>query len=197
MPDYDNYYGGEWKSGMGEKIKDRWEDFAKTKNGYEILAKFAKAGQSIGNVKFKEDGEYSMHKLRLYDYETYSSQAGACSMPHYDTKSGVLTFDITIGTFNSEERVDVTIGHEFFLHFDTYYEDYIKNSGTKEGRDKLKEKWNQNPKGDNDHKKYISDPKSFPKFRSYLKQLKENKDSKKVEEAQKDHDDYYRKKFKK
>ena len=206
VADHDNYRCGHWISGLDKKIKKRWEDFAKTKEGYEILSKFAKAGQSIGSVKFEKDGEYSKHKLVLGDYDEVSGAAGYNDPPRIG-KNGIVTFAIKISTLHSEEEMDITIGHEFFLHLDTYYKKTIENCVTEEGRKQLDKEWDANPDGDNDHKKYINNPNSFPKFKNYKEQLKKLRSKgkegaekieaeKKVDNAIKQHDEKY-KKFKK
>lgn len=114
---------GVYSTKIGFINEKRWEAFAKTPSGYQILSLFAKSGDKIGSVEFKKDGIYSRHELELYDYDIAYSDCGFNSP--FDIKSDRLVFKIAINhnslSIKSDESAEVTMGHEFFIHFDKYY----------------------------------------------------------------------------
>ena len=192
----ENASTGNYVNGIGEEgMESNWEAFAKTEVGYEILSKFATKGQKIGNVEFTADGEYSKHNLLLCDYSIPSSDAGYNGKFYVD-KNNIATFYICISSIRGDseyykkERICLTIGHEFFLHFDNYYQNVINAyaSGDKTKIGKTNDDWKNNPSGDKEHSAYINRVRKFEKYETYKAQLKNIFKSENINNVIKDHD---------
>lgn len=184
---------GVWITKAGFLKENRWEAFAKTKAGYLILSQFAKAGDKIGSITFKTNGEYSNHELRLYDYNiVYGDRV--FNSP-FEIKSNRLIFKIGLNqnsiSIKSDESAEVTLGHEFFIHFDKYYKTAISafERGDKKLLLNMIEDENWKNAGDEDHKG-IKYKRGVFKFNQYVDQLKvQSKDPLKVIKAKNEHDE--------
>ena len=101
--------------------------FVNTKEGYNFFAKYAKAGDEIGGVKFNKDGEY--HKAGIdIKVGTEVSVSGASGEAPSSIVNGRLEFSLNIsnGTTWASDAIG-TIGHESFIHILPTSEDYKDN----------------------------------------------------------------------
>jgi RHS repeat-associated protein len=190
--------GGQWVQGhMNKDTQKQLEAFAKTKEGYAFLSKYAKAGQKIGSVEFKADGKYADQNLNFNEFDSYASPAGTYSMREGKDK---LNFDIQLNTAymdepNGKEAYSLTIGHEAFIHIDQVDDKLIKAFKEKDTKTfnliKEQEAKDGAVHGDIDHKKYINGDPAFSRFNTYSSQLKQVLNPQSVEKAKKEHDAKY------
>lgn len=121
----------EFNNTANEKNKIAMRNFVNTKEGYNFFAKYAKAGDEIGGVKFNKDGKY--HKAGIDIKVTtdvksdYASGDGGHTM-----ENGRLQFNMAIGNNNSTTShfvsdAMVTISHESFVHILPTSKDYYDN----------------------------------------------------------------------
>lgn len=140
---YNDIYGDEIE--VDESVsKDKnasksLEAFAKTKQGKEFLSKYAKAGQTIGGVKFDKDGEYHNKGMDLkYTMETKVNKNGGGETEtnyKYDDNINVIGTKTTVTLFtgkgwqteNENFNRAITIFHESFIHGALDAADYIDN----------------------------------------------------------------------
>ena len=188
---------GAYSTKKGFINEKRWEAFAKTPSGYQILSLFAKSGDKIGSVEFKKDGIYSKHELRLYDYDIAYSDCGFNSP--FNIESDKLVFKIAINhnsiSIKSDENAEITIGHEFFIHFDKYYKIAIEafNKNDIEFLKELIKDENWEKRSKNDHSDIKLQNRKVFKFNQYVEQLRrQSKYPQKVIKAKKEHDGKYK-----
>ena len=88
---------------INKNQKNTLEFFASTKAGKAYLSKFAKAGQSIGDVTFNEDGEFHTKKIDLNFDTNMSANDGRDGETSVDEnnnfktdKNGRLQIDISL-----------------------------------------------------------------------------------------------------
>jgi hypothetical protein len=200
---------GRWEKGhMNEKAQKAFEAFAKTKEGRTFLSKYAKAGDKIGDVEFKEDGEFADQRLNYKQYDRANEdgeERGGTSISDYRGSKGVLDIDISMNTHyldqeNGQERFALTAGHESLLHADPYDDKLIsayKDAwNTHDFKNFNQEKRNYDraagDRGDNDHSRYINNQGGAAvKFNNYSSQLKSVMNPKAVEAAKRAHDSNY------
>ena len=110
--------------------------FARTKQGRQFLAQYAKAGDVIGNVKFTKDGKYSHQNVAFYSRNMRKDNGITRSflrtkqtpdgLPLGDVTASTvkenlggldkLAFSVDIKTGLTEDQSLETIGHESFIH---------------------------------------------------------------------------------
>ncbi|WP_317129233.1 RHS repeat domain-containing protein [Empedobacter tilapiae] len=121
----------EFNNTANEKNKIAMRNFVNTKEGYNFFAKYAKAGDEIGGVKFNKDGEY--HKAGIDIKVTTDVKSDIASGDGGHTmENGRLQFNMAIGNNNSTTNhfvsdAMVTIGHESFVHILPTSKDYVDN----------------------------------------------------------------------
>lgn len=193
---------GSWQQGhMDSKTQKAMEAYAKTKEGRAFLAQYAKAGQKIGGIEFKEDGKYADQALNFKEYNQDSDRRGSTDI--YDDGEKI-NVDISMNTAhmnkeNGDERYAITLGHETLLHADRYDDkliaEYRKGWETHQWQDfrkaKLEYDRNSGPGGINDHSFYINNQKPLTNFNGYLMSLKNVLNPESVEKARKQHDANY------
>ncbi|MPL56593.1 hypothetical protein SDC9_02079 [bioreactor metagenome] len=109
------------------KNKLAMREFVNTKEGYEFFAKYAKAGDEIGGVKFTKDGEY--HKQGVDIKVTTDVVTGRASgEASHSIENGRLSFTMSIGNGKSFIANGIeTIGHESFIHILPQTKDFLDN----------------------------------------------------------------------
>ena len=111
--------GGSWELGASSRIKTAVENFAKTKEGFNFLSMFARAGDTIGSITFTADGEYADYSLCFHEYSMANGIAGSFGIiKNHDSPQ----FYIRLNThYGDEVDQTLTIGHEAFIHMDRDY----------------------------------------------------------------------------
>lgn len=120
---------------INKNQKNTLEFFASTKAGKAYLSKFAKAGQSIGDVTFNEDGEFHTKKIDLNFDTNMSANDGRDGETSVDEnnnfktdKNGRLQIDISLKGGDNESYGNVkSLTHEFFIHAMYIAEDFKKD----------------------------------------------------------------------
>lgn len=190
-------------------IRFLWEKFAMTQEGFAFLALFAEAGQTIGGVRFEEDGPLSYFNLNVYDFD-YGLKLGSFREEMlYKAKKmedDRMYFCLEMNSenvINAEGKADylVTLGHELFIHMQQWYMKFIKAYTCNDVKEynRLHEVSSKNG-GDYDHSRYINGNEAYQSFTTYLNQLKKMNISpltpQLIDNAKKRHDNIYEK-FKK
>jgi hypothetical protein len=120
-----------------KKANKSFNAFAKTKEGTEFLGKYAKAGQTIGGVKFEKDGEFHSKGLDLnYNLQTKAGKNGGGETTgsfKFDDKANVIGGQIDVTLFagkgwqtgNEDFNRVITTFHESFIHGSEFTSDYL------------------------------------------------------------------------
>ncbi len=196
---------GHWEKGhMNAKTEKAMEAFAGTKEGQAFLAQYAKAGQKVGGVEFKEDGKFADQNLNYRESNQDASWKGKTDFVEDNVDKKIdINIDLNAKHLNQEngtERMALTIGHESILHVSPYddkiVESYKESWKTHkwEGFNQAKLNWSRESgyEGDRDHSGYINNQSGAGKqFNSYTTQLKAVMNPKAVEAAKKQHDSQY------
>ncbi len=176
---------GEWKrkqvsfDKLDKNVQKALEAFAKTEVGNAYLSQFAKAGDKVGSVEFKSEGEFSKHEMGFDQFNSEGSGYGT-SGDSYDGKR--VNFYMKINTARSDqdqnpESYAITAGHEAFIHLGQYDEKLIKaieNNDVKAynairaERTKIAKDRNGGP----EHDGYSEGKPEYTRMRGYMNQLK-------------------------
>ena len=186
---------------LSQETQDAVVAFGKTEAGNKFLSKFAKKGDKFGDLEFNEDGGSSKHELSLGEFDKYhAAQARAkARMKKGDDK---MTFEMPINLAYRddmvyEDKVDVvnstavTIGHEAFLHFNSYIDEMISafdNGDLDKAYQVLSNHKKDNRGGKRDHNNYLDKKPEAAEFRRYLSQLKKVLNPVQVRKSIKRHD---------
>ena len=109
------------------KNKLAMREFVKTKEGYEFFAKYAKAGDEIGGVKFEQDGEYHKQGIDIKVGTTVSSSL-ASGEADYSVQGGRLVFTMDISNGKRYIGYEIqNIAHEGFIHILPQSKDFLDN----------------------------------------------------------------------
>nr|WP_245405192.1 RHS repeat-associated core domain-containing protein [Algoriphagus sp. AGSA1] len=164
---------------LDKNIQKALESFAKTNEGNAFLGQFAKAGDKIGSVEFKADGEFSKHEMG-FDQFSASGYAYGTSGDTYDGKR--IGFYMKLNTARSNEDQNpesyaITAGHEAFIHLDQYTENLIKavqNNDAKAYRAIKGErrKIANDRNGGPEHDGYMENKQEYARMRGFVNQLK-------------------------
>lgn len=128
--------------------------FARTEQGQQFLAQYAKAGDVIGGVKFTRDGKYSHQNVAFYSRnmrnygETRSflrTKQTPAGLPLGDVEASTvrenlggldkLAFSVDIKNGLSEDQALETIGHESFIHVEKTTKDVEQGIADLKGGD--------------------------------------------------------------
>jgi RHS repeat-associated protein len=106
------------------------EQFAKTKQGKNFLAQYAKKGQTIFGVTFSKQGKYDKQGINI-TYATAGGSTGSEAGAKQNTQGGV---DINVsvaqegfGFSNKTLSLVKAITHESFIHADLFTKDWLDN----------------------------------------------------------------------
>lgn len=173
---------------MDKKVQQAVQNFAKTKDGKAFLSQFAKKGDKIGSVKFKEDGKYAKHNLNLGEFsksigaEGYTGEPLGRSLvgPPEKGKAGPGYVDFYVNIYSqmdndSEINYAETLGHEIFLHLNQYADEYIamfEMFGQKAADNFYERHYQDDPNGDREHKSMYKKAEGSKKYYQYINQLK-------------------------
>ena len=139
-----------------------------------------KAGDKVGSVEFKTDGEFSKHEMGFDQFESKGSAHGT-SGDSYDGKR--VGFYMKINTARSDqdqnpESYAITAGHEAFIHLDQYDEKLIKAIENKDVKayyaikaERRKIARDRNG-GQPEHDGYSQGKPEYSRMRGYMNQLK-------------------------
>ena len=117
-------------SKMSAEQTKAMEQFAKTKQGKNFLAQYAKKGQSIFGVTFNKQGKYDKQGVNI-SYATGDGSTGSETGAKKNTQGGV---DINVsvaqegfGFSNKTLSLVKAITHESFIHADLFTKDWLDN----------------------------------------------------------------------
>lgn len=180
--------GGEWKQvnydQLDSNLQKGLENFAKTKEGFGLLSKFANKGDKIGSVEFDATDDYVNHNLCFGEYGDYTSAEGYTAVPENRSVFGPMQegktndyIDFFIGLNSQvENNFDInfaeTVGHETFDHLDQYLEAYVKafeESGAN-GTNAVYSNYKNNNRGYQDH--FDLSGVKVQKYNTFITQLK-------------------------
>lgn len=127
-----------WDMTTDKAHKSALARFARTEQGRRFLAQYAKAGDVIGGVKFKQDGKYANQVVAFYSSGNLGKGRHGITRSYlrtkqsprglelsYVTQSTVrenlegldnLSFAVDISNGLTEDQALETIGHESFIH---------------------------------------------------------------------------------
>lgn len=196
-----------WQSGHTNADSQKsLEAFAKTKAGYAFLSQYAKAGQKIGSVEFKESGQFADQHLNFREADVNDTWRGKTEI---DDSKHQLEINVNINTHHQREdgneRMAITMGHENLLHLDNYDDKLIQEfrEGWKTRKwdnfNQAKRDWDREsgPDGDNDHSRYINNQKGWTTLNTMVSQLKAVMNPEAVNAAKQKHDARYIRRLKK
>ncbi len=98
------------------KNKMALHEFVRTKEGYNILAKYAKSGDVVAGVKFSKDGEFHKSGMDL-KLTTKTVNSMASGETGTTMKNGRLEFSVSSSNGSRYIATNMeTLGHELFIH---------------------------------------------------------------------------------
>ncbi len=207
----------EAKSGLTLASQIAFAGYLRTKEGYDFLSKYAKAGQTIAGVTFDRDGQFSNQNLEFNETDNLGAAAGYTNLQYKSSKGykdldkvkeGEMSSDgrlvLNINFVTSTESIEgiaataLTLGHESFIHnkgTDAIMKDF-QGGNFKEVLNKYGNKAKNDPNGDVDHKSYINSKNNqFSKYVDELKSLgkKYGFTVTDIDNEKKEHDGKYKK----
>ncbi len=145
-----------YKSGNKQQVK-AFETFAKSKQGQEVISKFAEKGQVIAGVKYEKSGEYHNKGMDLKYDNNISKQSeaqGASGETTVENKNGRTNFTVSVGNNNTPDRLSAQIevfAHESFIHVFPEAKDFFDDK-----------KFNQSSGYDNRLINFLKQPENKP-----------------------------------
>lgn len=160
---------------MSENSQRLWEMFVRTPIGFEFLSLYAKKGDKIGSIVFKEDGIYAGINLNFYDYDI-GENSGELSTREWKMKKMDIDINLNASDHDDERskgRYLLTIAHELFIHLDQKDDKLILLFRSRE-REKFQSLKLEHTEygGLYDHKRYLSGDESYKSFNAFIKQIK-------------------------
>lgn len=141
-----------YKSGNKQQVK-AFETFAKSKQGQEVISKFAEKGQVIAGIKYDKSGEYHNKGMDL-KYDNNVEAQGASGETTVENKNGRTNFTISVANNNTPDRLSnqiETFGHETFIHVFPEAKDFFDDK-----------KFNQSSGYDNRLINFLKQPENKP-----------------------------------
>ncbi len=180
------------KDGLTLASQIAFAGYLRTKEGYNFVSKYARAGQTIAGITFAKDGQFSNQNLEFNEADNLGTADGYTLLKYKDktgkytdlneVNDGALSADgrlaLSINFVTSSESMDgiattaLTLGHESLIHnknTDGIMKDF-QSGKFKEVLNKYGNSKKNNPNGDTDHGNYINS-KNNP-FNSYVDELK-------------------------
>lgn len=203
-----NRVNDEWEqvkfSDLSEDAQKAIEAFAKTDEGFNLLANFANEGDKIGEVEFTETGKYATHEFSIGEFNDPGYRRGSADTKNKENDNKItieLEFNIAYKNYYKEEGINhntalaVTIGHEGLIHLKQYIYDVIEayDKGDFNEVKRLLRKQFENKKNNTNHKDYINGSSNMEPMYNFISQLKNILNPSQVQKAIQDHDKTYHK----
>lgn len=122
-----------YRKGNQQQIK-AFENFARSKEGKSLIAKFAQKGQVIAGVKYNKNGEFHNKKMDLTFDNNVSKQSlsqNASGETTVENKNGRTNFTVSVANNNTPNRLVTqieTFAHEGFVHVLPEANDFFDDS---------------------------------------------------------------------